>query len=187
MPDTYFAGRVLTSTPVEGTQGVVSHLWHRMLTASNAITNTTTETAFSNGAVIFPANVMSAGTVLRVRAQGIVTAAAGADTLIVRARLGAVGGAAAVAAATAPVDVSVNDAFVLDFTITIRTAGAAGTFVAGGSVGIGTPATNAMRANFAASAIDTTTLRALTLTAQWSAAAAGDSCRLDLFTVDATW
>lgn len=148
--------------------------------ASTAITGTLAETAFDTSYTI-PANRLSAGTVINFYAQGIATSTVGATTLTCRVRIGGVAGT--LITRTQTVDAVDNDIFVMQGTITVRTAGAAGTIVGSGMGGIGQTAMAPMYATFVAStAVDTTTTQVLTATAQWSAADAS-TCRLDIFNV----
>jgi hypothetical protein len=148
--------------------------------ASTAITNTNTETAFSNGTVTIPANTLKVGDVIRVRAQGIATATNSTDTLTVKLKIGS-----DVVAATAALDVADNDIFVIDASIVIRTIGATGTFVATGFQIIGPPATaTAKPFSKASTTIDTTAAQTLSITATWSVASTSNSVRMDVFLVE---
>lgn len=146
--------------------------------ASAAVTNTTTQTAFDKAHTI-PANSLRAGDIIRVRAQGIATATNSTDTLAATLRLGNTD-----VVATPAVDVANNDIFYLDVDIVIRTVGAGGTFVAAGAVANGASGTATCRpANKASTAVDTTADISVNVTATWSVANAGNSCRLDVLDV----
>jgi predicted RecA/RadA family phage recombinase len=146
--------------------------------ASAAVTNTTVQTAFDKSYTI-PASTLRPGDVIRVRAQGIATATNSTDTLNAILRIGTVD-----VIATAALDVADNDIFVIDADIVIRTNGASGTFVAGGSSNIGVPGTATTKAKSKAStAIDTTATQSVNVTATWSVASASNSCRLDILDV----
>ncbi len=149
--------------------------------ASSAVTNTTTETAFDNSSVVIPANTLNAGDVIRVRAQGTNTSGNSTDTLTIKLKVGTT-----VIVATAAVDVTDGggDVFWIDAEIVIRTTGGTGTFVAGGTQGLGVPGTVTAKPWLKASTtIDTTAAQTLTVTATWSVASASDSCRLDVYDV----
>jgi hypothetical protein len=147
---------------------------------STVITNTITETTFSNGTVTIPANTLKVGDVIRIRAQGTAPATNSTDTLTINLKLGAT-----TIATTGALDVANNDVFVLDIYLTIRTIGAAGTFVANGQVTIGTPGTATFKVvNLASTAIDTTAANTLTVTATWSVANAGNQVRMDQLMVE---
>jgi hypothetical protein len=152
--------------------------------ATAAVTTTATETAFDNSASI-PANTLAAGDVIRVRCQGIATATNGADTLNIRMKIGSV-----TVAATGDKDVANSDIFYFDVDIVVRTIGAGGTIVAAGIGFIGTPGTPASSPGTvgpvfkASSTLDTTAAADITVTADWSSADAGNSCRMDVLDVE---
>jgi hypothetical protein len=146
--------------------------------ASTAVTNTTTETAFST-AFTLPAEVLNAGDVVRIRFQGIATATNSTDTLTIKAYIGATE-----VMAIAAVDAVNDDIFVGICDVVIRTAGASGTCVAMGT-GITDVSATAMGALYKASqAIDTTAANSIAVKAKWSVANAGNSCRLDILSVE---
>lgn len=152
---------------------------YAQVAASAAVTNTTTETNFDKTYSI-PAGKLKAGDILRIRAQVIATATNATDTLTVRLKLGST-----TIVATSAVDVANNDIAVLDVTIILRTVGASGTMVAFGFVSLGVPGTATGRAvNLASTAVDTTAALVAAVSAEWSVANAGNSCRLDGFTVE---
>lgn len=148
--------------------------------ASSAISNTTTETTFSNGTVTIPKNSVRAGTVIRFRGQGIATSTNSTDTLKVKGYIGSTA-----LFDTGALDVANNDTFWFDGRITFRTVGASGTLVAEGTVTIGTAGTVTVKHFYLAStAVDTTEDMTLTFKATWSVASASNSCRLDVLTVE---
>lgn len=147
---------------------------YEAVAASAAVTNTTTETAFDKSYTI-PANTLKAGDVIKIRAQVIATATNSTDTLTIKAKAGST-----VLAATAAVDVADNDIAVIDIYVVFRTVGASGTMVAFGFVSLGVAGTATARpVSLASTSVDTTAAIALTVTATWSVADAGNSCRLD--------
>lgn len=148
--------------------------------ASSLITNTTAETTFSNGTVTIPKNSLTAGDVIRIRAQGIAPATNSTDTLNIKLKVGTT-----VIAQTGALDVANNDIFLIDANIVIRTVGATGTLVAYGTVSIGTPGTATVKTfNLASTTIDTTVDQTLTVTATWSVANAGDTVQMDSLLVE---
>ena len=154
-------------------------LKYSAVAASTAVTNTVAATPFDKSATV-PANTLKAGDVLRVRAQVIATATNATDTLLLAVTLGGT-----TIIATAAVDVANNDIGYLDVLIAIRTVGAAGTVVAAGTQALGTPGTvTAKPANLASTVVNTTVDLVLAVVATWSVANAGNSCRLDLLTVE---
>lgn len=147
--------------------------------ASAAVTNTTTETAFDNGSYTIPANGVKAGDVIRIRAQAIATATNSTDTLTVKLKIGST-----VIATSGAVDVANNDIAYFDVDLVVRTVGASGTIVAAGVVGLGVEGTvTAKPLKLASTAIDTTAAMTLSVTATWSVANAGNSCRLDVLNI----
>jgi hypothetical protein len=154
-------------------------LKYRAVAASTAITNTTTETAFSTGSYTFPAGSLRPGDVIRVLAQGTATATNGTDTLTVKLYLGT-----EEIASTGAVDAANGDIFYIEGDIVVRTIGATGTVVGAGTVANGVIGTAAAEPWLKASATeDLTGAVAVTVKATWSAASTGDSCRLDVFNV----
>jgi len=177
-------GSTGAAAAIAGTLGRVGAYVNRAVAASAALTNTTAETVI--GTYSIPANSCAAGTTIKFYAQGIVTAAAGADTLTIRVRLNGVAGT--IVCASAGVDVVANDVWIVHGYLTHRTVGTGGTFVGSGLAAIGTPATGAARpALIGSTATNTTSPRTLVVTGQWSAAATGDSTRLDMYVVEALW
>lgn len=151
--------------------------------ASTALTNTTTETVFSTGSTTIPANYFQAGDILHVRAQGIITSFNSTDTITVNLYLGGLTGTKIVA--TAALNGSANDEFLIDAYIELRTVGSSGTFIANGIDTIGTPGTATAKPFLLGStAVDTTAAQAVAISGKWSVANAADSCRLDYMTVD---
>ena len=147
--------------------------------ASTAVTNTTTETAFDKSHTI-PANTLQPGDVLKIRGQVIAPATNSTDTLTLKLKIGST-----VIAQTAAVDVANNDLGYFDATVIVRTNGASGTIVGAGEQALGTPGTVTSKPFcLASTALDTTVDQLLAVTATWSVANAGDSCRLDLLTVE---
>ena len=146
--------------------------------ASSAIANTAAATKFSNKKTL-PANALKAGDIVRIHYQGIATATHTTDTLGLKAFIGATE-----VAAVAAVDVADNDIFVGFIDVVIRTAGASGTCVAAGFGATGAAGTATGKALYKGSqAIDTTVENDVAIEATWSAADAGNSCRLDVLNV----
>lgn len=161
-----------------------TNLLHSAVAASALITNTTAETVFSTGTFTIPANYLEAGDVILVTAAGTCPSTNGADTLIIRIRIGGVAGT--IIAQSPTIDVADNDDFVAYAQATVRTAGASGTLV-GCALGQGpdAPSTVALAWGFAGAqaALNTTAGQAAVCTAQWSAGSTADQVRLDVFTV----
>ena len=152
--------------------------------ASTAISATSSETAFDTSYTI-PANTLRAGSVIKVRFQGIATATNSTDTLTIKLYIGGLTGTA-IFTSTAT-DATNNDIFTGEGIIVIRTIGSSGTFVASGSyTKVEGASGSATRVDFvtASTAIDTTTSKAVTASATWSTNSASNSCRMDIFAVE---
>jgi hypothetical protein len=165
-------------------KGISRNVVYTNEAASAAVSNTVTETLFDKS-YSFPANTLEPGMLLRLRWQGIATATNATDTLTIRARLGGVAGTLLFTHAAQ--DVANNDVFTGDYEMIVRTIGASGTIV---GVGVGksiAAAEGTMTSKddiLASTTIDTTVAQVLGVTAQWSVANAGNSCRLDFLTVE---
>ncbi len=178
-------GRLTTTDDVpSGTVRVVGGLANRTTAASAAITNTTTETAFSTGVYTIPANTLKMGSQIRISLWGSIPSSFTTDTITLRVRLGAAGVAGQVVLFTSAVDTANGNIFFVNITISVRTAGASGTMVAGGSWGMGNNNVDTVRINnMASAAINTTLARDLTCTGQWNFANAANQIILDGFSV----
>jgi hypothetical protein len=170
-----------TDNAVYGWQGGIVY---RMVAAGTAHSNSTTETLL--GSYSIPANTLKAGSVIKVRYQGIATATNGTDTLAVKLYIGGLTGTA-ILTGTAT-DVADNNIFAGEATIVIRTAGDSGTLVAVGThtdvpAASGT-ATQGIAEITASTTIDTTAAQVIGVGADWSAASASNSCRLDILVVE---
>jgi len=170
-------------------RGWVGGVIYRNVAASTAVSATTSETFFDKYATI-DANTLKAGTVLKIRYQGIATATNSTDTLAIKCYLatgivaGSITGTALISAAA--VDVANNDTFSGEATIIIRTAGASGTLVASGLYKTtAAEGTATMKDDITASTtVDTTVAQYLGVSATWSTNNAGNSCRLDVIAVE---
>lgn len=162
----------------------VQKLHYANTAASTAVTTTSSETAFDTNYTI-PANSLRAGSVIKVRFQGIATATNSTDTLQIKLYIGGIAGTALFTSTAT--DATNNDIFAGEGVIVIRTIGSSGTFVASGSyTKVEGASGSATRVDFvtASTAIDTTTSKQITASATWSTNNAGNSCRLDIFTVE---
>ena len=184
-------GRLTTTDGVSsGTARVVGGRAYTNTAASSAITATATETAFSTAYTI-PANTLKAGTLVKVRFQGIATATNGTDTLTIKLYLatdtsaGAIVGTALISMAAQ--DVSNNDVFTGEYELIVRTAGASGTMVGVGTYKSIPAAEGTMTVKddiLASTTVDTTAAQIVACTATWSSTNAGNSCRLDFLRVE---
>lgn len=189
-PDVYMRGDngVLRQVDASGSDkpvnGWLGGVVYRNVAASTAHSNTTTEALFDTQYSI-PANTLVAGSVIKVRYQGIATATDSTDTLTVKLYIGGLSGTA-ILTGTAT-DVANNNIFAGEATIVIRTAGASGTLVAVGThtdvpAASGT-ATQGITEITASTTIDTTAAQVIGVGADWSVATASNSCRLDILVV----
>lgn len=137
---------------------------------SAAVTNTTTESTFSNGTITIPAGSLRAGDQIRIRGRVTFPTTNSTDTALVKLKIGST-----VIFATAATDVADADACVFDALLTIRTVGASGTMVASGTFSIGVPGTATVRSfSLTSTSIDTTAALSITVTVTWSVASASN-------------
>lgn len=156
----------------------VSEMVYRAVAASAAHTNTTDAADFDKS-YTFPANTFAAGDIIRILAQAVATATNGSDTLTLLLTLGGT-----TIATTGAVDVANGDIGYFQADIVIRTIGANGTMVAAGVQALGVPGTVTAKPFFLASAaVDTTGTLKVAVNADWGAANAGNSARLDVLNV----
>lgn len=168
-----------------GTERVVGGRAYTNTAASTAVTNTTTETLFDTNYSI-PANTLKAGTMVRIYFQGIATATNSTNTLTVKLYIGGLAGTALLTGTAT--DVADNDIFAGWYTLICRTAGASGTFVGYGAhtdvpAASGTASMAITEIN-ASTTINTTAAQVIGVGVDWSAADAGNSCRLDVLAVE---
>lgn len=144
---------------------------------STAVTNVNSETAFDK-TVSIPANLLSAGAVLKIFAKVNVTSGNSTDTLQLKLKIGS-----QVLCTTPAVDVTNGggDLGVLSSMVTIRSIGSSGVATAGGSSGLGVPGTATLRVDGVAGTftLDTTAAQSVSVTATWSAASTSDICALE--------
>jgi hypothetical protein len=160
--------------------GVVS----RTVAAGTALTASSTETLL--GSYSIPANTLKAGTVVKVRFQGIATATNSTDTLAVKLYIGGLSGTALLTGTAT--DVANNNIFAGEALIQVRTAGASGTFVAVGThtdvpAASGT-ATHGICEITASTTVDTTAAQVIGVSGTWSTTSGSNSCRLDILVVE---
>jgi len=163
----------------------VDKLLYTSTAASSEITGSSTETAFSTGSYTIPANTLRAGSVIKVRFQGIATATNLTDTLTIKLYIGGLSGTAILTSSAT--DATNNDIFAGDVYIVIRTIGSSGTFVANGTftkVEAASGTATRVDAITASTTIDTTASQAITVSATWSTTSGSNSCRLDVFVVE---
>ena len=145
--------------------------------------NATTETAFAGPATIAAGNLGVVGRSIRFKAFFKIDSVNGADTVRLRARLGATGVGGVVVADTTALTMAANKGVYFCGTIVILSVGAGGTFAVYTDDKVESPPT-ALGTFDVAGAIDTTLARDLTLTAEWSAKSANDSVTMQWFEVE---
>lgn len=180
-----FSGRVTTTDGVtSGTARVVGGLAYSNTAASAAITATATETLFSTQYSI-PANTLKAGTLVKIRFQGIATATNSSDTLAIKLYIGGLSGTLLLTVAAT--DATNNDVFTGEYELIIRTAGLTGTVVGVGTFKSIPAAEGTMTIKddiLASTTIDTTAAQVVGVSATWSSTNGGNSCRLDFLRVE---
>ncbi len=183
------AGALTSTSTITTTRGVASGtalkvggLGYASVAASTAITGTTeTETLFSTQYSL-PADSLAAGTVLRIRAQGIHTATTGSEDHSMILKIGSVA-----ISTMAAIDPANSDLFYFDCLLVCRTAGGSGTVVATGTqlaqaaTGVGT----AKPFFLASTTLDTTAANIIGVAIdRQTTATDSDSARLDILTVE---
>ena len=188
-PDIYIRGDDGTLHQTDGTTDATVKGWlggvvYANTAASAAHTSTTTEAILDTSYTI-PANTLVAGSVIKVRYQGIATASTNTDTLTVKLYIGGTSGTALLTGTAT--DTAANNIFTGEATIVVRTAGTSGTFVAVGShadVPAASGTASPVYEITASTAINTETTQVLGVGADWSTTDVNNSCRLDIFVVE---
>ena len=142
----------------------------------------TTETALAS--LEIPANALVAGSTIRVRASGMVSASSGINLQIFLRFDGTSTALASREAVLATTDAAVaaNDIWYIDALIQVRTATTAIAMISYQDPDITTTATKMeLKDEFA---IATTASNTVSISSEWSATTGGNSCRNDLFVVD---
>ena len=152
---------------------------YQITAASTGITNTATPTTFSNGTYTFPANVLQAGDVIHITGKAVVSAQNSTNTHDVKVLIGATTladcGASALAA---------GNFAEFDITMTVRTVGSGGTFVADVITTVNPGGTEtATTSTVASTTINTTVTEAVTVTSTASAASTGNIIALQEFQI----
>jgi hypothetical protein len=189
-PDIYIRGDTGAIRQVDASgndvavNGWLGGVVYRNVAASTAHSNTTDEAAF-DAKYSIPANTLKAGSVIKVKFQGIATSTNSSDTLLVKLYIGGIAGTA-ILTGTAT-DATNNDIFTGEATIVIRTIGATGTFVAVASGNIVPAATRVAVPVYqitASTTIDTTAAQEISVGCDWSVASSSNSARLDIMVVE---
>lgn len=188
-PDVYLRGDNGAMRQSDGTTDAAVNGWlggvvYNSVAASTAHAASTDETLFDKQYSI-PVNTLVAGSIIKVRFQGIATATNSTDTLTFKLYLGGLSGTA-ILTGTAT-DVANSNIFTGEALIQIRTAGASGTLVSVGSASIVPAASGTAVPVYqivASTAIDTTAAQVVGVGVDWSTNNAGNSCRLDIMVVE---
>jgi hypothetical protein len=155
---------------------------HTAIAASASLTNSNAETSLGNHQLA--ANHLTAGTKIRIRYGGRVTANNGATTLTVRVRLGGLAGV--VILTTTAVDTAAGDIFDGELTLVVRAAPGAAVAITGvGSYCNPAAPGTAARLSWVYTPANYATNAAIDIdvTGQWSAADA-NACQLEVLDVE---
>ena len=188
-PDVYLRGDTGALRQTDGTSDVPVNGWlgglvYSSVAASAAHTGTTTEALFDKQYSI-PANTLLAGSIIKVRFQGIATGANSTDTITVKLYLGGLSGTAILTGSAT--DATANDIFTGEALIQIRTIGASGTFVSVGSMNIVPAASGTAVPVYqivASTAVDTTGALVIGVGCDWQSSSGTNSARLDIMAVE---
>jgi hypothetical protein len=153
---------------------------YRSVAASTGVTNTVnTEQDFSLTYSI-PANSLRIGDRITVRGHAVVSASAGADLLTAKVYIGS-----QLIATLTGIDAVTSDTVMFETVLTVRTIGAAGTFVAETNFIIGATGTATMKHSaLAETALNTTTAKILKASGTWNALTATCTVALQSLSVD---
>ena len=152
--------------------------------ASVPITNVAVETAFSLNYPI-PANSLLVGDVIKIHFSGTQTAQNSTNTLGIKVYIGGLTGTALVT--IAPAVGAANNVFDGDIELIVRSIGPTGTFVAScnyTAVPAASGTATRVQTEVPSTAIDTTAVQAIAVSATWSVASPGNSVRLDELVVE---
>jgi hypothetical protein len=159
------------------------------VTAGTALANSTTLTDISPAPqILVPANMLDVGQVIRLTAFGVFSTTA-TPTLLTGFYWGGVAGTALGATGAITTGTATNWLWRTEYEGRVRTTGTGGTIMGSGQMFLGTSLT-AMSVSalpgtaLAAVTIDTTTAKALTVGAQWSAASASNTITCHHFSVE---
>jgi hypothetical protein len=130
---------------------------YNITASSTNLTNTNTETTFSNGTYSISANQLRAGDVIRISGTAEVLVQNSTNTNRFKVKLGS-----SVLADSTALNLAANADVNFDVAVTVRTIGAAGTFVSQGSI-------NETQANLDSTAINTQIANNVTVTDTQSA------------------
>lgn len=158
---------------------------HIVASATDTVTNTTTETAFSK-TISFPAQSLRVGDLVQGFACVKATSTNSTDTLTCKVYIGPASDpkTGILVCDQTAIDVADNDVIKLDFNFCVDAIGAGSTFeVSGGGISYKQAATGVSKTQALGSAVDAQADSfanlVVAVTATWSAASASDIARLD--------
>lgn len=183
-----FTGAVTTTQGVSsGTALNVGGRAYSQTTVSNTITNTNTETVFTQGVFTIPANTLTAGKTVRISFGGTVPSTNSTDTLQIKLIIGGTetNTTGTALMTSAALDVANSDVFSGVFELTARAAPGAAVACAGnGFIGIGPLLTGTMRPqSLGGTNLATNGALPVKVSATWSVAHADNQAILQNFTV----
>lgn len=164
-----FWGTGLAQTPLD---------FQSQTAASTAVT-ATGPTVFSNGTFTIDGSKLKAGDMLRIHAAGIIGTSTGTETTVVEVLVGT-----EVVGATATLDTTSADVFVLNLNVVVRVAGASGKLLASGSQSIGPPASATLKPLCSSELSEDISSTALTVTCRVTHSSTGESTVLHTFTLE---
>lgn len=155
---------------------------YQITTPSSVITNTATETAFSNGSYTIPANFLQVGDRIHIRAKAFLIAVNSTNTHRVRLYIGATPVTLADSTALALI---ANDVVIFDIFVTVRAITSSGTIIADGTVAYSVSGTfTSTTTTLASTTLDSTVAETIVIKSLASAASAGNQIRLDEFQIN---
>lgn len=175
------AGRVTTTDGVtSGTARTVGGTAYVQTTPTTVTNSVSTEQTFGT-AYAMPANTMKAGSRIRLRGHGEVTASAGADTLTIKVYVGSV-----VVWTSSAVDTSANSKFSFDYELVSTAAPGASVAVYGVGRAVDPAATTftLLQTGNGGTTLATNAAADVKVTATWSATTATNTATLDIFVVE---
>lgn len=169
-------------TLVASTAVTPSSKLYEIVAPSSTITNTGTETAFSNGSYTFPANFFLVGDVIHVRFKAFLIAVNSTNTHRIRMYLGS---APLTLADSTALALIANDVVIVDMYLTIRTITSSGTIIGDGTLASSISGTFTTEDfTFASATLDSTVAETLVIKSLASAASTGNQIRLDEFYIE---
>lgn len=174
-------GRLTTTDGVtSGTARTVGGTAYAQTTPTTVTNTVSTEQTFGTGYTM-PASTLKAGSRMRIRLHGEVTASAGTDTLTVKLYIGTT----AVWTSSA-VNTSANDKFSATFELVSTAAPGASVATYGVGTGVDPAATTLtlVQTGNGGLALATNAAQVIKVTGTWSATTATNTATLDLFTVE---